>query len=326
MLKLITYKAPEINDSLWKEFNDFSNKLDSTNKDLEEFKVTMTEFARIRENFSFSFIRQEDQIITVVYLRGWNPKELYIIIKSELKTCSKEMIELISDLVKNYDDISNDLVGSPRNEIEKDFFKKIDAKLTYEKEAYHLEKDKIDLDKMDQICDSNSYLKKDFDLILYDTVEDDVPDDHLQAWLDFANTIGEEITAEYTNDKIEKLSLDYIKKSNREKKKKNISLYIAMLFSKDGKVIAHTMVIILKNEIPYFRQHGTGVAKEYRNKGIALWLKAEMIKKLYNDFPTMKRIVTSTSSRNVGMNKINKKLGYEYSHSEDDYKIGIGEL
>jgi hypothetical protein len=67
MLNLTTHKAPDINNSLWKEFNDFTNKLDSTNKNLEEFKVTMIEFARIRENFSFSFIRQEDQINAVVH-------------------------------------------------------------------------------------------------------------------------------------------------------------------------------------------------------------------------------------------------------------------
>ena len=40
----------------------------------------------------------------------------------------------------------------------------------------------------------------------------------------------------------------------------------------------------------------------------------------------MTKIITSTSERNVGMNKINKKLGYEYSHSKDDYKIKIGEF
>ncbi|MDA3887057.1 MAG: hypothetical protein PF638_15835 [Candidatus Delongbacteria bacterium] len=326
MLKLTTYKAPEINDSLWKDFNAFTNKLNSTDKSLEKFKEEMIEFACIRENFSFSFVTEDDQIIAVIHLRGWNPKELQVSINSELKSCSNEMIELISELVKNYDDVSVDLVGSPTNDIGKDFFKKIGAKLIYSKEAYYLQKEKIDLVKMDDICESKSDLKKDLDLYIYDTVEDEVSDEHLQAWLDIAHVIAEEIVETYTNDKVEKLSLDYIKKSNLKKREKNISMYNAMLFSKDGKVKAYSMVAIVRNEIPYIRQHVTGVAKEYRNKGIALWLKAEMIKKLYNDFPTMTKIVTSTSSRNVGMNKINKKLGYEHSHSEDDYRIKIEEL
>jgi hypothetical protein len=38
MLKLTTHKAPEINDSLWSDFNAFTNKLNSTDKSLEKFK------------------------------------------------------------------------------------------------------------------------------------------------------------------------------------------------------------------------------------------------------------------------------------------------
>ena len=45
MLKLTTYKANEIDDSLWKDFNAFTNKLNSTNKSLEIFKEEMIEFA-----------------------------------------------------------------------------------------------------------------------------------------------------------------------------------------------------------------------------------------------------------------------------------------
>ncbi|NOR44357.1 MAG: hypothetical protein GQ534_02135 [Candidatus Delongbacteria bacterium] len=326
MLKLSTYKANEIDDSLWIDFNAFTNKLNSTNKGLEIFKEEMIEFARIRENFSFFFITQDDQIIAVIHLRKWDPNELMITIDSELKSCSEELIELIKDLVKNYDKEFYDLVGITSNDIEKDYFIKVGAKLINANEAYVLKKEKINLAEIENICDSKSYLKKDLDLLFYDTVEDVVPDEHLKAWLELSHTIADEISLEYSNEPAVKLSLDYIKKSHLKKKKKNISLYNYMLFSKDGKVVAKSMVIITKSEIPNIVQHATGVAKEYRNKGIALWLKAKMIKKLYNDFPTMSKIITSTSSRNVGMNKINKKLGYEYSHSENDYRIKIGEL
>ncbi|MDA3887062.1 MAG: hypothetical protein PF638_15860 [Candidatus Delongbacteria bacterium] len=41
MLKLTTHKAPEINDSLWSDFNAFTNKLNSTDKSLEKFKEEM---------------------------------------------------------------------------------------------------------------------------------------------------------------------------------------------------------------------------------------------------------------------------------------------
>ncbi|MDA3887060.1 MAG: hypothetical protein PF638_15850 [Candidatus Delongbacteria bacterium] len=43
MLNLTTYKAPEINDFLWKEFNAFTNKSNSTDKILEKFKEEMIE-------------------------------------------------------------------------------------------------------------------------------------------------------------------------------------------------------------------------------------------------------------------------------------------
>lgn len=66
MLKLATYKTPEINDSLWKEFNAFTNKLISTDKSLEIFKEEMIEFARIRENFTFSFVTKDDRIFAEI--------------------------------------------------------------------------------------------------------------------------------------------------------------------------------------------------------------------------------------------------------------------
>ncbi|MDA3884851.1 MAG: hypothetical protein PF638_04580 [Candidatus Delongbacteria bacterium] len=92
MLKLTTHKAPEINDSLWKDFNAFTNKLNSTNKSLEKLKEEMIEFARIRENFSFSFVTQDEQIIAVIHLREWDPNELSIAIVSELKSCSDAFV------------------------------------------------------------------------------------------------------------------------------------------------------------------------------------------------------------------------------------------
>lgn len=41
------------------------------------------------------------------------------------------------------------------------------------------------------------------------------------------------------------------------------------------------------------------------------------------DFPEMEEIITSTSPNNFGMDAINKKLGYRYSHSDNDYKMRL---
>lgn len=73
-------------------------------------------------------------------------------------------------------------------------------------------------------------------------------------------------------------------------------------------------------------QAGTGVLREYRNKGLGRWLKAVMLEKVLRERPTVKRVRTGNADANAPMLKINHELGFKPAKSWMLYQIAIDDL
>ncbi len=73
-------------------------------------------------------------------------------------------------------------------------------------------------------------------------------------------------------------------------------------------------------------QAGTGVLREYRNKGLGRWLKAAMLEKVLRERPSVRVIRTGNADTNAPMLKINHELGFKPAKSWMLYQITIDDL
>ncbi len=73
-------------------------------------------------------------------------------------------------------------------------------------------------------------------------------------------------------------------------------------------------------------QAGTGVLREYRNKGLGRWLKATMLEKVLRERPSVRFIRTGNADANAPMLRINHELGFKPAKSWMMYQATIDDL
>lgn len=70
----------------------------------------------------------------------------------------------------------------------------------------------------------------------------------------------------------------------------------------------------------------TGLLPEYRGKGFAKALKAEMFECLLKEVPTLRRITTTTSAHNAGMLAINKAMGFQIKRQSAQFTFDLRQM
>jgi mycothiol synthase len=70
----------------------------------------------------------------------------------------------------------------------------------------------------------------------------------------------------------------------------------------------------------------TVVATGYRNRGLAQWLKAEMLQRVTETRPMIKRIRTGNADSNAPMIRINRKLGFKLCKSWTTWQLELDQI
>jgi mycothiol synthase len=70
----------------------------------------------------------------------------------------------------------------------------------------------------------------------------------------------------------------------------------------------------------------TVVAPKYRNRGLAQWLKAEMLQRVTETRPMVKRIRTRNADSNAPMIRINRKLGFKLYKSWTTWQLDLDQV
>lgn len=86
-------------------------------------------------------------------------------------------------------------------------------------------------------------------------------------------------------------------------------------------MIGHTTLGIFLKEPGTGMQFMTGVKKQYRGRGIAKWLKAEMLLNVIEKVPQLHTIDTSTYSLNLPMQGLNFAIGYKLRDEGYEYEL-----
>lgn len=74
------------------------------------------------------------------------------------------------------------------------------------------------------------------------------------------------------------------------------------------------------------RQYFTGVAPEHRRRGLASWLKAEMLARIRERYPEAKRVMTNNGADNAPMLAINHALGFGAPIVHHTYRFAVPAL
>ncbi len=96
------------------------------------------------------------------------------------------------------------------------------------------------------------------------------------------------------------------------------TLYLFLFDEKDN-FIGMSVVSYPRKKPVIVNQYMTGVLKKYRKQGLSTWLKIKMYEKLKSELPKITNIKTDCYSKNLGIIRINKSLGFDTVKSELEY-------
>jgi len=97
----------------------------------------------------------------------------------------------------------------------------------------------------------------------------------------------------------------------RNFKRRGIEWHTMISREPDGQISAMTDIMYNPQEPYRVHQYFTGVRGEYRRRGLAKRLKAEMLFYIRSRFPEAEYVTTTTAKENEPMRAINKQLGFE---------------
>jgi mycothiol synthase len=93
-----------------------------------------------------------------------------------------------------------------------------------------------------------------------------------------------------------------------------------------GDLVGYSQVFWNPFEPDRLWQGGTGVWRDYRNRGLGRWMKAAMLDKIFRERPYVKRIRTGNADSNAPMLKINNELGFRPRKTWTTWQVEIDKL
>ncbi len=112
-----------------------------------------------------------------------------------------------------------------------------------------------------------------------------------------------------------------LRRDGKWRGKNNLPLYCIALFDSGDKLVAFTEASVSPDNLETIDQLMTGVAEEYRGRGLAKWLKASMYHKLRQDFPEFGRLLTAMRAANKPIQHINAQMGFYKYRAGYEFRI-----
>jgi len=94
----------------------------------------------------------------------------------------------------------------------------------------------------------------------------------------------------------------------------------------DGRITGLTEIFYNPTRTFRLAQNLTGVKKEERGRGLGKWLKASMLRRMYEIYPDIVYITTGNADSNAPMLSINRRMGFKKKRSFKGYKFQIKDL
>jgi GNAT superfamily N-acetyltransferase len=137
------------------------------------------------------------------------------------------------------------------------------------------------------------------------------PEEYVQSFADVRgvmNTAPQGGDVEYPDDRWD---TDRVRQIEQNLREQQLDLYeVAARDDETGELVGYTEVVLYPNWPGFGEQWDTGVLPEYRERGVAKWVKTSMLQWLRNERTELKLLTTWNAAVNDAMLAVNKGLGY----------------
>ena len=279
-----------------------------------------------------AYVKDQNQVIGSVYLRIYEKKHpgyesnkhmafLHIVVTSEFRRKGIGTSILRKVLVRLKKENKSIVQGGSQIESGKSFCVSLDGQKAMIEEESRLNFDNVDWNMIDE------WRKEGKDRALGVTIEnfERVPDQDIE---DFCKLFT------HTLNLIPKGELEWEGKITPEIRRESESRYVKLktlrttFVSKeeDGTISGLTETFLFNDRPTLLYQGLTGVKKEYQERGLGKWLKAEMLFYCREKLPNVKFVATDFALVNKPMIAINRKLGFKHYKTWVDYKFSVKSL
>ncbi|MFD0900616.1 GNAT family N-acetyltransferase [Actinomadura sediminis] len=89
------------------------------------------------------------------------------------------------------------------------------------------------------------------------------------------------------------------------------------------KVVGCTEVVVPGGGGARATQHDRPPADDHHGLGLDLWVKASMLRLLYDDYPQVTQVATDTAGNDAALLAVNRHLGFRLHHRTNEYRLDV---
>ena len=204
------------------------------------------------------------------------------------------------------------------------FLQKINARLGSTEHINQLKIEDIDMDLMNEWIKKVKERASNYELELW---RDGFPDDKIASFVKLYNDFWNSVPLDDLEYKPENISSQKLKNGMDANVRKGWKSWLLVAIHKTTKEpVGFTHMIYTGFNKELINQDDTGVAQEYRNKGLGRWLKAVMIKLIIKELLEIKTVRSENAVSNKPMLNINFEMGFKPYYSESYWQIKVEKI
>ena len=149
----------------------------------------------------------------------------------------------------------------------------------------------------------------------------ELPDERLPDIADLLTESLQDMPEEQESDMPYVANPDSLREQIRWRRQNKNPLYSCLVFNRDDDIVAISSVEVNLSNTKNISQGMTGVARKYRRRGLAKWLKAALMNHLREQFPGIETFTTSMRAVNEPIQSINARVGFTLEQQGHEYRV-----
>ncbi|MEO8665689.1 MAG: hypothetical protein ABI462_09350 [Ignavibacteria bacterium] len=323
-------RAEHLTDGQWKSYARLCNAIDKKSDPGTQYDWKIIKMERLLDMETL----KEDHLTCYLFLEngeaiGWagmrllgaDAEFMYYALDKVPAEVMKVLFEIILNFIAEHG--KNEILSASKEESIVGSFKKAGAEILDRRIFARLYKNDIDKKELQKIVDGVSE-KTNYELKLYDTISEEI----LDKYVDVYNDARVDMNTNNPNERIiEKRNREDVLKKLKWDKGPDDKMFVYALMDNENLAAYCSLFIRVENKHMVDQAGGlTTVARNYRGKNLARFLKAKMYLKMLEEYPDFEFIRTDTYPWNTYMYKINEEMGFKPYEIYTEIKLSKSQI